>query len=62
MRNELLEVRGSIDKVCVRVDGMQDSVDKALAPLAEMTERHDRTILGHEENIKALDTSVAILA
>lgn len=62
MRNELLEVRGSIEMVCERVDDMQGSVDRALAPLAKTVERHDTTLLEHEENIKALDARVEVQA
>lgn len=58
MRIELTEVRESIDKVCTRVDGMQGSVDRAFAPLAEAVDRHESTLAEHDEHIKALDMRI----
>lgn len=56
-RNELFEVKGSIGKVCAKVGGMHDAVDKAFAPLAAAVDRHGTTLLEHEV-IKSLNVRV----
>lgn len=55
MRNELLEVRGSIDQVCERVGGMKGC---RFTALAETVDRRGTTRVKLEEHIKALDLRV----
>lgn len=61
MKNYLMEVRESIDKVCTRVDGMQDSADQAFAPLMATVERHKTSIVEHEQ-IKVLENRIQLQA
>lgn len=55
MKHELVDVRDSINWVCKRVDAMQESVERALAPIAERMEQHDSALLEHEELLRAMD-------
>lgn len=58
MKNELVEVRASIDDVGKQVDAMQVSVNRAFAPIAERVEQRDRPLLEHDELPKAIDIRI----
>lgn len=55
MKDDVLEVRESPDQVVARVDGMQESVNRAFAPLAEAAERHECTLQDNEAHIGSMD-------
>lgn len=61
-KSDLLEFRGSLDKVFERVGSMQDVVDKAAAPLAETVERHEVSTVDHDEQVKHMDAKISVQA